>query len=255
MAIVQRAAIGLLDRLRNQQPAPLSLITEQRCEPLRIARYDFILYFMVIRKFCLVGILAVGLSGMVTAENHPAPPSRIQSALSSTDYASLLADETLVFTTLRDVPESPDLEIYRAGAAISVDAPVSVTRDILTQYEIYQELIPFIDHVEVLEDPSQVTLEGGIFGWKMISLIQFDDKEPGWVHFTITQGSYKGMQGDFYFEERPGQPSKSLVYFGVNHSAEHFPPRFIMEFGAGIIFWFTANRMQAYIEERQPQSR
>lgn len=205
---------------------------------------------MATQKLWPLGILAVVWSFTVMAAPSTPQSSRIQSLLKPREYVALVQDdETFITTELNKNPDPPFLEAYQAGAAITTDTPVSITRRILTQYEIYEKLIPFIDHVRVLEDPSQVSLEGGIFGWKMISLIQFQDKDPGWVHFVITQGSFTGMQGDFYFEEKPGQKDASLVYFHVQHTAQHFPPRFIMELGAKIILSFTASRMQEYIEE------
>lgn len=205
---------------------------------------------MAIRKLWLLGILSIVLSFTVVAASSTPESSRIQSLLKPQEYMALVQhNETLITTELSKNPDRPFLEGYRADAAITAEAPVSITRRILTRYEIYEKLIPFIDHIKVLDDPSKVALEGGIFGWKMISLIQFQDKDPGWVHFVITQGSFAGMQGDFYFEEKPGQNDASLVYFHAQHTAQHFPPQFIMKLGAKIILSITASRMQKYIEE------
>lgn len=205
---------------------------------------------MATRKIWLLGIFIAVWAFTVMAASSAPPNPRIHSLLKPQEYAALVQDDkTLITTELSKSPDPPFLQAYQAGAAITTKAPVAITRRILTHYEIYGELIPFIDYVKVLEDPSQASIKGGIFGWKMISLIQFQNKDPGWVHFIITQGSFKGMQGDFYFEEKPRQPNASVVYFHVQHIAQQFPPRFIMELGARIILSFTANRMQAYIEE------
>jgi len=195
------------------------------------------------------GILAAAGCAALAA-GADSPPSRIEKLLKPQEYTALVRnDDTLVTTALSKSPDPPFLMTYQAAAAITTEAPVSTTRRILTNYEVYAKLIPFIDRVQLLDDPSQATLEGGIFGWKMTSLIQFQDKDPGWVHFVITRGSFAGMQGDFYFEQKPGRQDASLVYFHVQHTAEKFPPRFIMEFGAGIILSLTASRMQDYVKE------
>ncbi len=203
------------------------------------------------RKCWVIVIVAMGYNCMGIAASASLQASRIQSLLSSQDYEALIEDdETYVTTKLGKTPNPPFLETYQAGAAFTINAPVSVTRDILTRYEVYEKLIPFIDDIKVIEAPAKVAIEGGILGWKMLSLIQFHDKDPGWIHFVVTQGTFAGMEGDFYFEAKRGHQNTSLVYFRVMQSDEHFPPRFIMESGANMILRNTANKMREYIESR-----
>jgi len=203
------------------------------------------------RKCWVIVIVAMGYNCMGIAASASLQASRIQSLLSSQAYEALIEDdETYVTTKLGKSPNPPFLETYQAGAAFTINAPVSVTRDILTRYEVYEKLIPFIDDIKVIEAPAKVAIEGGILGWKMLSLIQFHDKDPGWIHFVVTHGSSAGMEGDFYFEAKRGHQNTSLVYFRVMQSDENFPPRFIMESGANMILRSTANKMREYIESR-----
>jgi hypothetical protein len=90
-------------------------------------------------------------------------------------------------------------------------------------------------------------LKGGIWKWKLSSILRFEEKGDRWIHFQIVGGHFTGMTGDIFFEPQTGTPD-TLVYMRGNQFGSHWPPAFILEQGAQIVFEFTAKRMRSYLE-------
>jgi hypothetical protein len=101
-----------------------------------------------------------------------------------------------------------------------------------------------------------LTLKGGIWKWKLHSILRFEEKSDRWIHYQIVGGHFTGMTGDIFFEPVSGAQSSTgtLVYMRGSQQGTQWPPAFILEQGAQIVFEFTAKRMRSYLESVQANS-
>lgn len=125
-------------------------------------------------------------------------------------------------------------------------ASLAQTRRALTDYRLYAKMISYVERSDFDEKSKILTLEGGIWKFRMKSLVRFDDRGDRWVHFRIVAGHFRGLEGDFYFESL-GEKG-TLVYLKGEQNGTQWPPRLIVERGAEIVFSYTAKRMRSYIE-------
>jgi hypothetical protein len=135
---------------------------------------------------------------------------------------------------------------YSFYATMLVHASVSQTRAILTNYDLYSKLIPYVSKTKYDKQSHILEIQGGILGWVLHSWVRFDERTPSWIHFQMIAGHFTGMAGDILFESRGEQGT--LVYMDGHQIQENWPPKFVLERGAEIVFGFTANRMRSYIE-------
>jgi len=185
-----------------------------------------------------------------------AAPS-IQSLLKPKIYDRVLKDrDVMTHASLDDVPgpfgasgshknAAPPQE-YSFYAAMLVDSSFDQTRAILTNYELYAKLIPYVSQAKYDKQTHLLEIQGGILGWTLHSWVRFSERSPSWIHFQMVAGHFTGMSGDILFESRGEQGT--LVYMDGHQIQENWPPKFVLERGAEIVFGFTANRMRSYIE-------
>ena len=197
----------------------------------------------------------------------------IQSLLKPQVYERVLKDrEVMTHASLDDVPgpfgssinsgqnsgglvagknAAPPQE-YSFYAAMLVHASFQQTRDVLTNYVLYSKLIPYVSETKYNEKTHILEIQGGILGWVLHSWVRFDERSPSpnysVIHFQMVAGHFIGMAGDIIFESRGEQGT--LVYMDGHQIQENWPPKFVMERGAEIVFGFTANRMRSYIESK-----
>ncbi len=142
---------------------------------------------------------------------------------------------------------------YKFYAMMFVRAGLPLTRRILTDYGLYAKMIKYVDYARYDADKQILTIEGGIWKFRLSSSIRFEEKGSGWIGYRIVAGHFKDLSGDIYFESH-GEGG-TAVYFCGGLSGTEWPPRLIIERGAEIVFGFTGGRMRSYIESQKEHSR
>jgi hypothetical protein len=158
--------------------------------------------------------------------------------------------EVIVNANLFDLekPAAPNQK-YSFYAAMVVGASIPQTRKVLTDYRLYSEMIPYIDKTEYFPSSKKLNLEGGVWNYRLRSQVQFEEKSDRWIHYEIIEGHFSGLGGDIFFESL-GEKG-TAVYLRGEQLGNHWPPRFVIERGAEIVFEFTAKRMRSYIESQK----
>jgi hypothetical protein len=183
----------------------------------------------------------------------PHPPPSIQSLLKPEIFRRLIGDRELVtHAKLEDLPPPQIGKRYSFYAAMQVKGGLHRVRAILTNYSLYAELIKFyVDHTVYSPVTRVLDVQGGLWNWKLRSFVRFDERSDRWIHYEIVGGHFKGLEGDMFFED--AKEKGTLVYFRGEQRANHWPPQFVIERGAEIVFGFTASRMRKYVESREDE--
>jgi len=114
--------------------------------------------------------------------------------------------------------KDPETKRYTFYAAMLTRAGLAKTRRILTDYRLYSKMVPYVDKAEFDEKTRILRIEGGIWAFRL----------------------------DIFFESQ-GEKG-TVVYFGGEQLGRRWPPAFVIERGAEIVFGFTAKKMRSYIE-------
>ena len=137
---------------------------------------------------------------------------------------------------------------YSFHAVMAVHAPIERTHRILTDYSLYSKMIPYIDEADYSPATHLMKLRGGIWAFRLASQLRFSERSDRWIHFDIIGGHFTGLAGDIFFESA-GEKG-TLVYMKGEQQGSGFPPAFVIERGAEIVFSFTARKMRSYIESQ-----
>ncbi|OFY98694.1 MAG: hypothetical protein A2Z97_14460 [Bdellovibrionales bacterium GWB1_52_6] len=199
--------------------------------------------------------------GLMGAEQPPT----IESLLKQSIYKRMAENrEVMVYAKLADVPETPDakqkdFKKYSFYAAMRVQESLPAVRRALLDYAVYPKMIPYVDRAEYSASNRILTVEGGIWKFRLKSQVLMEEKSERWIHFRIIGGHFPGMTGDMFLEPMSGTGGKgTVVYFrGEKLGPEsEWPPRLVIERGAEIVFGFTGGRMRSYIETKSgPQNK
>lgn len=154
----------------------------------------------------------------------------------------------------RDVYTQAKLEEprYDVRNAMVVRASLERTRRVITHFDLFAGLVPYIDRSKY--DPSTRLLDiaGGIWKYRLEATLQFREESPDRWSFRIIKGHFLGMSGRMEF--RKVEPGRTLVTFEGGLTADKgakFPPRLIVEQGAQIIFAVTGRRVRSLVEDPQ----
>jgi hypothetical protein len=173
------------------------------------------------------------------------PPS-ISTLLKPLTLKKVLEDkEIVVHAALESLPDGLHKK-YAIYASMLVNSNVREAYTALTDYKLYAELVPFVESAVFSPITHTLLLEGGIWNFRLSSQILFAEQLDRWIHFDILAGHFTGLRGNIYFESK-GEKG-TLVYLDGEHFGTKYPPTFIIEQGAEIVFGFTAQRMRSYIE-------
>lgn len=148
------------------------------------------------------------------------------------------------------VPGVKRYEFYSTAMAF---ASVQKTREAMNQYQMMAKILPYVDRSDYDPKTRILQLEGGIWNFKIRSSVRFTPESDRWTRFEIIQGHFKGLSGDIFWE--PHGERATLVHIQGHQEAREFPPKFVIERGAEIVFGVTGKRMRSYIEtsEGSPQ--
>lgn len=186
---------------------------------------------------------------MLDAAPASSPPA-IASLLKPAVYQKVVQDKSIQSYASLDRVESsqsdPPLKKYSFYAAMLTRTGLTRTRKVLTDYELYSKLIPYIDEAKYYPETHRLDLKGGIWKFKLTSVLRFEEIGDRWIRFRIVGGHFTGLVGDIFFESY--EDKGTLVYMRGEQEGYHWPPAFIIEKGAEIVFEFTARRMRSYIE-------
>jgi len=208
-------------------------------------------HFLVISIF-LLSLVPLGWAGAdriggIGIQNEP---SSIAPFLLPGMYSRVLGDREIdVHAKLSEPQPGDSLRVYSFYAAMVVGASQKTTRRILTDYPLYSQMIPYVDRTDFHPDSHILEVEGGIWKFKMKSSIFLQEKSERWLLFRVVGGHFKGLEGNVFF--LPEGIGKTAVYFAGSQTHQTFPPRFVIERGAEIVFGFTAKRMRSYIESKK----
>jgi hypothetical protein len=198
------------------------------------------------------------LPSALPSPSPQAPPS-IESLLKPEIYKRVVKERD-IFTsadlkkidepTKTDAADVKELKDYSFYAVMVTRAGLTRTRQVLTDYGLYSKLIPYVDEAHYDPATHLLELKGGIWKWKLSSILRFEERSDRWIHYQIVGGHFTGMTGDIFFEPQTSSRTENgtLVYMRGNQQGRSWPPAFILEQGAQIVFEFTAKRMRSYLE-------
>ncbi len=198
-------------------------------------------------------ILAAGLSVLLMSLPLPAlAAGPIETGLRSELRKKVLHEREIhSAASLRDA-EADGRRSYSFLTVMQVSAPVARVRDVLTDYALYEKLIPYVSKSRY--DPKKKTLEveGGLWNYRLQSTVRFREESERRLAFEVIDGSFRGMVGTLDFE---GVAERgSLVSLQGSQTGKDFPPKFLIERGAEIVFSFAGKKMRDLIEERSRQA-
>ena len=189
---------------------------------------------------CLTGSLAFG--GAPSAVQP-----RIQSLLKPEVFRRVQEDrEIRTYARIED-PDAEGLKPYHFYAAMRARASVRRARETLTEYSLYQQMVPFVSRSE--DRDGLLWIEGGIFGWRLASRVRIEPLSEGWLRYRIVSGHFAGMTGKILLETVGER--ETVVYFDGELKSRSWPPALILERGAEIVFGLTADRMRSLMEKRE----
>jgi hypothetical protein len=130
-------------------------------------------------------------------------------------------------------------------------ASLERSKKALTDYSAYARLIPFVARSDYDRSRERLFLEGGIFGWRLRSTLAFHEVSSERLEFRVVDGHFQGLQGSVEFQPhtRSGGVPATLVHLQGQVLGAQFPPAFVMERGAEIVFGVAGKRMRSYVEE------
>ena len=201
--------------------------------------------YMVFRIFLLLAVFLTCSSGRADA------PPKICSLLKPVVCNRVIQDREIMTHASLDEVSGPLLPgqkrmVYSYYAVMLSRASLSSAKKVLTNYPLYAELVPYVNSVFYNPVTKVVHVSGGIWKWMLSSKVRFEEKGERWLHYSIVDGHFKGLEGDIFFESQ-GE-NGTIAYFRGRVTGNEWPPRFVIERGAEIIFGFTASRMRSYIE-------
>ena len=181
------------------------------------------------------------------------PEAKIRDLLKPKSLQAVLDDRDIVTSANLGSEQAgsgqPPLRPYSIYAAMLVHASLGETRTILTDYRLYPKMTSYVQQADYDPHTQDLKIRGGIWRYLLVSTVHFEEKSDHWIHFLITGGHFKGLGGDIFFES--AEENGTLVYLRGALSERQWPPAFIIERGAEIVFGFTARRMRTYIEAQK----
>jgi hypothetical protein len=146
-------------------------------------------------------------------------------------------------------PDGGALRWYGFYAAMLIRSSLPRTRAALTNYRLYPKLVPHVDRAEFDEKTRVLSLEGGLWKYRLASQIRFEEIGERWIRFEFVGGHFQGMRGELVLES-VGEAG-TLVAMRGETFGKRWPPALIVEQGAQIVFSLTGNKMRSFIESQK----
>jgi hypothetical protein len=207
-----------------------------------------------VRKQLLFFFFSLSVCPSLLAEQTKGPPQNIQTAPKIASFVKQSILKKVIND--RDVFSHARLENYNGvekryayDALMIVRGNLKTVRRIMTDYKLYSKMIPYISRTDFFPESQVLQIEGGIWKYRLISSVLFTEKSEAWIQYSIIKGHFEGLKGDMVFESA-GEKG-TLVYIRGEQMGSQWPPAFIIERGAEIVFGFTGRRMRSYIESYQ----
>jgi len=150
-------------------------------------------------------------------------------------------------TTVKKMP-APKID-YSFYVLAKIGQSIPFTQKVLTQYHLYSELVPFVDKTEFDPKTKTMKVEGGIWKYRLKSLIKVHEITVNKIEFKVIQGHLTGLICHLILE--PSLDGRSTrVYFGgeLHTFSKNSPPSWVLEKGAEIVLGFTAKKMRSKVE-------
>jgi hypothetical protein len=173
----------------------------------------------------------------------PIPPG-IQSLLKPKVYQRAMAREVMSHASLDSVRDG--LKRYSYYTVMLAHVDLRRAHRLLTDYHVYAKIIPYVDRADFNPKTQVLWVEGGIWKFRLSSWVRFQDVSERWIRYEIVGGHFRGLKGNIYFE--PKDEKGTLVYLDGALEGTNWPPTFVIEQGAQIVFGFTGKRMRSYME-------
>ena len=138
------------------------------------------------------------------------------------------------------------VQAYTLSNAMLVNAGVARTRDELTHFDRFAGMVPYIDRSDWDPKTRRLLISGAIWKYRLQALLQFRPTTADRWEFEIIEGHFLGMKGFMQFEA--AGPARTLVVFAGRIEGRQFPPRFVIERGAEIVFAVTGRRVRSLVE-------
>ena len=175
-------------------------------------------------------------------------PAHIATLVKPTVLKEVIDDRTVMaHAQLENYSSGQDsIKKYSYYAIMLVHNSLAQTRKIMIDYHLYPKMIPYVDRADYTQATRTLEIEGGIWMFKLVSSVFFEERGDRWIHYSIIRGHFQGLSGDLFFESL-GEKG-TLVFLRGEILGQKWPPTFVIERGAEIIFSFTGKRMRSFIE-------
>lgn len=189
--------------------------------------------------FVIANVLVLFLNASAGAAESP---------VSSAEVRKRIVEEREIITQAKLKGEK-----YSFWAAMQVNTSPKVAVDRLTDYPSYRQMSRFVTRAEILPN-GWVRIEGGVFGFRLESSVDVRRKTEGpdteKLEYVIREGSLIGLKGSVRVEALPKKGS--WIFFDGELRGKNWPPAFVMERGAEMVFGFAAQFMRKSMETERP---
>lgn len=191
----------------------------------------------------LIGLLGAAAAALASLASGAEPP-KVTTLVKPQVYERAFKErEVMVHASLTDRKH------YEFYALMRVNAPLKRVRTIMTDYSLYPRMVPYIDYARFDEKSGMLDIQGGIFKFMLRSRAHFAQEGERTLNYRIVSGHFTGLAGRMFFEDAGEQGT--LVYWTGAMDGTDWPPTFVIERGAEIVFGYTGSRMRKFIEKAE----
>lgn len=166
--------------------------------------------------------------------------------LSRADQKAVL-DEREVFARARLEGGRDSVQRYSVQSVMLVHSGLARTREVMTQFGRFAGMVPYVEKSDWDPATGRLAVAGGIWRYRLESVLHFEQKDPLHWQFRVVEGHFIGMKGGMQFET--AGPGRTLVIFSSEVRGERFPPKWVIERGAEIVFAVTGRRVRSLVED------
>ena len=218
------------------------------------------LFYYIVRVFISL-IIFLGLMGgsiLATVTPKETSPPQIKLLLKPESYNRIVENREVMTSASLDTDEAEPgktpLKRYQFYSSMLVRADMTYVRKILLDPESYRHMIPFLDHLTFDPKTNILEMKGGIWRFKLHSFVRIEDRGLKWIHYQIIRGHFTGLVGDAYMEDLGVRGTLVYLQGQIRSDGKKWPPPFVMQRGAEIVFSFTGKKIRSHIESQKRMS-